>query len=133
MAVARPRLLTLAHGEMETLRMVRLLPFRFYVAHLQILTSHSPASKYLHRMQINIITNAHIYRIFQELIHIAQEWTKPGPSGLFNLRVPVEYASIHAAVRYFLPLSQVFLTYLFLAIGRWPIHLCKVARLYSSQ
>ena len=29
----------------------------------------------------------------------ATEWTKPPPDAMFNLRVPVEYASIHAAVR----------------------------------
>ncbi len=30
----------------------------------------------------------------------ATEWTKPPPDAMFNLRVPVEYASIHAAVRF---------------------------------
>ncbi|KJA27358.1 hypothetical protein HYPSUDRAFT_35228 [Hypholoma sublateritium FD-334 SS-4] len=59
MAVARPRLLTLAFGEMETLRM---LP-----------------------------------NTFHELMAAATEWTKPPPDAMFNLRVPVEYASIHAA------------------------------------
>jgi len=28
----------------------------------------------------------------------AQEWTKPPPDAIFNLRVPIEYASIQAAV-----------------------------------
>jgi hypothetical protein len=28
----------------------------------------------------------------------ARDWTKPPPDAMFNLRVPVEYASIHAAV-----------------------------------
>ncbi|KDR81652.1 hypothetical protein GALMADRAFT_135067 [Galerina marginata CBS 339.88] len=59
MAVARPRLLTLAYGDMETLRML-------------------PNS-------------------FNELMAAAQDWTKPPPDAMFNLRVPVEYASIHAA------------------------------------
>ncbi|PPQ86859.1 hypothetical protein CVT25_012578 [Psilocybe cyanescens] len=53
MAVARPRLLTLAYADMETLRM--------------------------------------------ELMAAAQDWTKPPPDAMFNLRVPVEYASIQAA------------------------------------
>ncbi|KAF9535304.1 hypothetical protein CPB83DRAFT_888034 [Crepidotus variabilis] len=59
MAVARPRLLTLAFGEMETLKML-------------------PNS-------------------FGELMMAAQEWAKPPPDAVFNLRIPVEYASIHAA------------------------------------
>ncbi|KAF9564604.1 hypothetical protein CPC08DRAFT_660082 [Agrocybe pediades] len=59
MAVARPRLLTLAFNDMETLRML-------------------PNS-------------------FEELMAAAQDWTKPPPDAMFNLRVPVEYASIHAA------------------------------------
>jgi len=29
---------------------------------------------------------------------VAQNWAKPPPDAMFNLRVPVEYASIHAAV-----------------------------------
>ncbi|PFH54311.1 hypothetical protein AMATHDRAFT_580 [Amanita thiersii Skay4041] len=34
---------------------------------------------------------------FAELDAIAREWTKPPPDALFTLRVPVEYASLHAA------------------------------------
>jgi hypothetical protein len=59
MAVARPKLLTLAFADMETLR---LLP-----------------------------------GTFAELMAAARDWTKPPPDAMFNLRVPVEYASIHAA------------------------------------
>lgn len=35
---------------------------------------------------------------FQELDAIARDWTKPPPDALFTLRVPIEYASLHAAV-----------------------------------
>lgn len=59
MALARQRLLTLAFGDMETIRML-------------------PAS-------------------FAELEAVAREWTKPPPDVPFSLRIPVEYASIHAA------------------------------------
>ncbi|KAF8625809.1 hypothetical protein AX15_005196 [Amanita polypyramis BW_CC] len=34
---------------------------------------------------------------FAELDAIAREWTKPPPDALFTLRVPIEYASLHAA------------------------------------
>ncbi|KAF8163342.1 hypothetical protein B0H34DRAFT_695070 [Crassisporium funariophilum] len=34
---------------------------------------------------------------FHELMAVAQDWTKPPPDAMFNLRVPVEYASIQAA------------------------------------
>lgn len=36
----------------------------------------------------------------QELEAVARDWTKPPPDAIFGLRVPVEYASLHAAVRY---------------------------------
>ncbi|KAG5728012.1 hypothetical protein E4T56_gene19379 [Termitomyces sp. T112] len=58
-ALARQRLLTLAFGDMETLR---LLP-----------------------------------NTFAELEAAARDWTKPPPDAPFTLRVPVEFASIHAA------------------------------------
>lgn len=29
---------------------------------------------------------------------VAQDWTKPPPDAVFNLRIPVDYASIQAAV-----------------------------------
>lgn len=45
MAVARPRLLTLAYGDMETLRMVHLLPFLFFVAHPHLLIPRSSSSQ----------------------------------------------------------------------------------------
>ncbi|KAF8746085.1 hypothetical protein AX14_000148 [Amanita brunnescens Koide BX004] len=34
---------------------------------------------------------------FSELDAIARDWTKPPPDALFTLRVPIEYASLHAA------------------------------------
>ncbi|KAL1728757.1 hypothetical protein EV714DRAFT_285517 [Schizophyllum commune] len=34
---------------------------------------------------------------FAELEAVARDWTKPPPDAIFGMRVPVEYASIHAA------------------------------------
>jgi hypothetical protein len=59
MAIARQRLLTLAYGDMETIRML-------------------PST-------------------YAELEAVARDWTKPPPDATFSLRVPVEYASLHAA------------------------------------
>ncbi|KAJ3869986.1 MAG: hypothetical protein NXY57DRAFT_593315 [Lentinula lateritia] len=59
MALTRTRLLTLAFGEMETIRTL-------------------PSS-------------------FSELEQAARDWARPPPDAIFSLRVPVEYASIHAA------------------------------------
>ncbi|KAJ3732211.1 hypothetical protein DFJ43DRAFT_1074272 [Lentinula guzmanii] len=59
MALTRSRLLTLAFGEMET---IRTLP-----------------------------------NSFAELEQAARDWARPPPDAVFSLRVPVEYASIHAA------------------------------------
>ncbi|KAF8844484.1 hypothetical protein BDN67DRAFT_717301 [Paxillus ammoniavirescens] len=59
MALARQRLLTLAYGDMET---VRVLP-----------------------------------QSFPELEAVARDWTKPPPDAIFSLRVPTEFASLHAS------------------------------------
>ncbi|KAJ8078832.1 hypothetical protein PM082_013115 [Marasmius tenuissimus] len=59
MALSRPRLLTLAFGEMET---------------------------------ICTLPNSYV-----ELDEAARNWARPPPDAAFTLRVPVEYASIHAA------------------------------------
>ncbi|CCM02412.1 uncharacterized protein FIBRA_04510 [Fibroporia radiculosa] len=59
MALTRQRLLTLAFGDMETIRM---------------------------------LPNTYI-----ELDAQARDWIKPPPDAIFSLRVPVEYASLHAA------------------------------------
>ncbi|KAJ3999122.1 hypothetical protein F5050DRAFT_1797993 [Lentinula boryana] len=61
MALTRSRLLTLAFGEMETIRTASWLLFR------------------------------------PELEQAARDWARPPPDAVFSLRVPVEYASIHAA------------------------------------
>ncbi|KAH0827161.1 hypothetical protein J3R83DRAFT_4852 [Lanmaoa asiatica] len=53
MALARQRLLTLAYGDMETVRV--------------------------------------------ELEAVARDWTKPPPDAIFSLRVPTEFASLHAS------------------------------------
>jgi hypothetical protein len=34
---------------------------------------------------------------FNELVSVAQDWTKPPPDAVFNLRIPVDFASIQAA------------------------------------
>ncbi|KAF7965364.1 hypothetical protein HWV62_44129, partial [Athelia sp. TMB] len=59
MSLQRQRLLTLAYGDMETIRML-------------------PTT-------------------YAELDALARDWTKPPPDASFSLRVPVEYASLHAA------------------------------------
>ena len=35
----------------------------------------------------------------QELEAVARDWTKPPPDAIFSLRVPTEFASLHASVR----------------------------------
>lgn len=59
MALTRQRLLTLAFGDMETVRML-------------------PGS-------------------FIELESLVRDWIKPPPDAIFSLRVPVEFASLHAS------------------------------------
>ncbi|EPS98569.1 hypothetical protein FOMPIDRAFT_1165241 [Fomitopsis schrenkii] len=59
MALARQRLLTLAFGDMETIRML-------------------PPT-------------------FAELDALARDWIKPPPDAIFSLRVPTEFASLHAS------------------------------------
>lgn len=59
MALARQRLLTLAYGDMETVRML-------------------PQS-------------------YSELEVVARDWTKPPPDAIFSLRIPTEFASLHAS------------------------------------
>jgi hypothetical protein len=63
----------------------------------------------------------------QELDAVARDWTKPPPDAVFGLRVPVEYASIHAAV------SPPFVFVLVHpdsmsspATGRRSLHLCMI-------
>ena len=63
----------------------------------------------------------------QELDAVARDWTKPPPDAIFGLRVPVEYASIHAAV------SPSFVFVLVhpdrmssSATGRRSLHLCTI-------
>jgi hypothetical protein len=98
MAVARPRLLTLAMGDMETLRMVPLFIFSFFL----LVDTAFPATKYFICMQNRGLHSYTLYILFQEVFLIAQDWAKPPPDATFNLRVPVEYASIHAAVSFHL-------------------------------
>jgi hypothetical protein len=58
-------------------------------------------------------------------VTVAQDWTKPPPDAVFNLRIPVDYASIQAAV------SSVYLSSEYeveglcsTEIGGWTLHLC---------
>lgn len=48
----------------------------------------------------------------------ARDWTKPPPDAMFNLRVPVEYASIHAAVSGASTLTFIFINNVFSDL--WP-------------
>ncbi|KAG6866950.1 hypothetical protein C0991_003866 [Blastosporella zonata] len=78
MALARQRFLTFAFGDMET---VQKLPNTFAV------------SLFFHNSSL---TNSFLAP--QELEKAAREWTKPPPDIPFTLRIPVEFASIHAAL-----------------------------------
>ncbi|KAG6814375.1 hypothetical protein H0H92_010961 [Tricholoma furcatifolium] len=75
MTLARQRLLTLAFGDMETIRMVSFFS-------LSCLSLSNPPHQ---------LPNS-----FAELEAVARDWTKPPPDAPFALRVPTELASIHA-------------------------------------
>lgn len=95
MALARQRLLTLAYGDMETIRMVRqarrspqfvLISLR---SSCRIVLVYVPPRHSSHCI---------LSQSPQELEAVARDWTKPPPDAVFSLRVPVEYASLQAAV-----------------------------------
>jgi hypothetical protein len=92
MSVGRPRLLTLAYGDMETLRMV------FINIFLPINCLQPPQLPNTFHVSRFSLVAFFALNYSQELMAAAQEWTKPPPDAIFNLRVPVEYTSIHAAV-----------------------------------
>jgi hypothetical protein len=58
-------------------------------------------------------------------VTVAHDWTKPPPDAVFNLRIPVEYASLQAAVSYAYPCSEYEVEGLYSTeIGGWALHLC---------
>lgn len=62
----------------------------------------------------------------QELEAVARDWTKPPPDAVFGLRVPVEYASLHAAVRSGDCSHTPRLLTDPTATGSWTLHLCMI-------
>lgn len=61
----------------------------------------------------------------QELDAVARDWIKPPPDVMFSLRVPVEYASLHAAVSIHPIPSLVPLLKSALATSSRAIHICE--------
>jgi hypothetical protein len=95
MAVARTRLLTLVFNDMETIRMVCLsLLLVVDVTHDVLLVTSDVYGQKVSRL----IFSAFVIIGFQELDGLARDWIKPPPDAIFTLRVPVEFASLHAAV-----------------------------------
>ena len=59
---------------------------------------------------------------------VAQDWTKPPPDAVFNLRIPVDYASIQAAVSSAYPSPEYEVEGLCSTeIGGWTLHICMYA------
>ncbi|KAH0583829.1 hypothetical protein H2248_009428 [Termitomyces sp. 'cryptogamus'] len=92
-ALARQRLLTLAFGDMETLRLVTLYLCLIFLASHTPHSSPTPLPFVASPPSCYLFIHLHI----QELEAAARDWTKPPPDAPFTLRVPVEFASIHAA------------------------------------
>ena len=64
---------------------------------------------------------------------VAQDWTKPPPDAVFNLRIPVDYASIQAAVSSASPSSEYEVKGLrSTEIGCWTLHLCMLFSYHSN-
>lgn len=96
MALARQRLLTLAYGDMETVRVVSVLSL--------CPSAHSWLPSAATKLSCEApIPNAPPFPLLihsrQELEAVARDWTKPPPDAIFSLRVPTEFASLHASVR----------------------------------
>ena len=65
---------------------------------------------------------------------VAQDWTKPPPDAVFNLRIPVDYASIQAAVSSAYPSPEYKVEGLYSTeIGGRTLHLCMYAFSYHSN
>lgn len=64
-----------------------------------------------------------LFTVPKELEDLARGWAKPPPSAAFFLRVPVEYASLHAAVCFSTFTLELWLKH-HLAIGSRAIYLC---------
>ena len=84
-AMTRPRYLTLAFDDMET---IKTLPPTFAVSICEITDSfHCPV---LGKLIAAVMVS-------QEAEALAREWISPPPGATFLLRVPVEYASVQAS------------------------------------
>ena len=64
---------------------------------------------------------------------VAQDWTKPPPDAVFNLRIPVDYASIQAAVSFPYPSSEYKVEgFCWTEISGWTLHLCMPIDYHSN-
>ena len=65
---------------------------------------------------------------------VAQDWTKPPPDAVFNLRIPVDYASIQAAVSPSHPLFEYKVEgFCSIEIGGWTLHICMYIIYHHSN
>lgn len=96
MALARQRLLTLAYGDMETVRMVGLSSLNPALSGLSDLMFSAPSE--LQRQHLQVSPPHKSSSLPQELEVVARDWTKPPPDAIFSLRIPTEFASLHASV-----------------------------------
>lgn len=65
---------------------------------------------------------------------VAQDWTKPPPDAVFNLRIPVDYASIQAAVSSAYPSFEYEVEGLrSTEISGWTLHLCMPFSYHSTS
>ena len=87
-AMTRPRYLTLAYEDMET---IKTLPPTFAVSIYQL----CEITGGFHRPVLGKLITA--VMISQEAEALAREWINPPPGATFLLRVPVEYASVQAS------------------------------------
>jgi hypothetical protein len=123
MAVARTRLLTLVYGDMETIRMVRLTSPTV----LDVAYDPAAVAPYFYGQLVFSWSPPVIVHIcLQELDGLARDWTKPPPDAIFTLRVPVEFASLHAAVSLSSNHSSMrYITLSYSEIGGGSLHLCS--------
>ena len=99
LALSRQRLLTLVFDEMETVRMVS-NALRILVSHT---TDHrTPATQLDHGVLYSFLgfldDAVFMPCSMQELDALARDWIKHPPEMPLHLRVPIEFASLHATV-----------------------------------